>query len=135
MLIHNCARGPGTCSTETIFDKNGMIRCILSVPKYAIINLKINNSSDNKSTTPNLCHILTKINPDAHVSTKKNTFTFYKGGFGGNSPPPPLEGKEMLQKKKVFLFLHQILHTRRVDSPVMMWIQICASTMVQSDAF
>ena len=27
---------------------------------------------------------------------------------------------------EAFPFLHQILHTRHIDSPVMMWIQICA---------
>ena len=33
---------------------------------------------------PKFCAIFfSKINPDAHVSTKTNTFTFYKWGLGG----------------------------------------------------
>ena len=60
-----------------------------------------------------------KINLDAHVNTKINTSTFYKGV----SPPhPPI----MLNENGGFSFLDQILYTRRVDSPVMMWIQIRA---------
>ena len=46
MSIYTCARG-----VREYFDKNGAIWCILSVPKYVIINLKINNFKDNKSTT------------------------------------------------------------------------------------
>ena len=80
MLIHTCARGGvrGHAPPEKN-DKNGAIWCILSVPKYVIINIKINNFLDNKTTTQILCHIFSKINPDAHVSTKINTFTFYMG--------------------------------------------------------
>ena len=39
-------------------DKYGTIWCILSVPKCVIINLKMNNCKDNKSTTTKIiCHI------------------------------------------------------------------------------
>ena len=56
-------------------DKNG---AFWAFPEHFIINLEINIFYDNKSTTTQIiCHILSKINPDAHVSTK-NTFTFYK---------------------------------------------------------
>ena len=34
-----------------------------------------------------------KINPDAHFGTKINTFTFYKGVLGGNSPQKPKKCK------------------------------------------
>ena len=51
---------------------------------------------------------------------KINTFTIYKGS---NSPQEPKKSTKM---EFFFSFLHQILHTRGVDSPVMMWIQICA---------
>ena len=58
-------------------DKNGAIWCILSVPTQ---HLKF-------------CAIFyTKISTGGHVSTRTNTFTFYKGTgrvSGGNSPPPP----------------------------------------------
>ena len=66
-------------------DKNGAIWCILSVPKYDIINLKINNFLDyNKSTTTQiLCHIFSKINPDAHVSTKNKYIHILQGVRGG----------------------------------------------------
>ena len=52
-----------------------------------------------------------KINPDAHVSTKMNTITYYKGGggSGGNSPRKPKKCKN-----EAFPF------------HVMMWIQIRA---------
>ena len=54
-----------------------------------------------------------KINPDVHVSTKINTFTFYKG-------------VQRNEKNGGFTFLHQIIQTRRVDSPVMKSVQIIA---------
>ena len=72
------------------------------------MNLKINNFLDIKSTTPQiLCHFF----PDAHVSTKKNTSTYYKGGLGAIAPES--------QKKNV---------EKMDDFPfhVMMWIQIRA---------
>ena len=78
MLIRTCARG-----SDGLFDKNGAIPCILSVPKHVIINLKstifriINQQ-------PKLCAILfSKINPDVHVSTEIYTFTVHMGGGGG----------------------------------------------------
>ena len=57
--------------------KNGAIWCILSVPKYVIMNLKITNFKDDESTTK-IIRIFSNINPDVHASTKINTFTFYK---------------------------------------------------------
>ena len=45
MLIHTCAGGGGGRGMLPgfFFDKNGAIWCILSVQKYVIINVKINN--------------------------------------------------------------------------------------------
>ena len=122
MLIQTRARGVPHAPSEKMI-KSGEIWCIISVPKYVIINLKINDFKDNKSTTQILCHLFSKINPDAHVSTKINTFTlnFYDGVWGQQPP----EARE-IKKMEAFPFLHQILHTRRVDSPVMTWIQINA---------
>ena len=53
------------------------------------------------------------------LSTKMNTlnFTIYKG------VPTPRSHKNEI-KLDVFPFLHQRLNTMRVDSPVMIWIQI-----------
>ena len=118
MSIHTCVWGPRACSHRKKNDKNGASSCILSVPKYVIINLKI----DNKSTTQILCLFFSKINPNAHVSTKINTFTFYEGLWGATAPG----SQRNVSKNGVFSFLHQILHTRRVDSPVIMWTQIRA---------
>ena len=66
-----------------------------------------------------------KFNPDGHVSTKINTFTFYKGGLGGNSPTTPKKCKIEMEASP---FLHQILHIRCVDSPVMMCLEVPGST-------
>ena len=53
------------------FDKNGAMWCNLSVPKYAITKLKINNFKVNKSTTTKVnCHIFSEINLDVHVIRK-----------------------------------------------------------------
>ena len=47
---------------------------------YVIINLEINNFRILNNNNPNVLAIFfSNINPDAHVSTKINTFTFYKG--------------------------------------------------------
>ena len=82
MLIHTCARGVWHALPEKN-DKNGAIWCILSVPKYVIINLKINNFFI-INQQPKFCDVFfSKINPDAHVSTKIDTFIFYKGVWGG----------------------------------------------------
>ena len=65
---------------------------------------------------PKFCAIFfAKINSDAHASTKINTFTFYMGVWGAIAP----KAKEMKKEMEAFPFLHQILHTRRVDSPVL----------------
>ena len=51
--------GGGGHVPPKMFDKHGVIWRILSVPKYVIMNLKINNFKDNKSTTTeNVCHTL-----------------------------------------------------------------------------
>ena len=55
-----------------------------------IVNLIIHNFRI-INRQPNFCaKCFSKINPDAHVCAKINTFTFYK------APPPP-EAKEMLK--------------------------------------
>ena len=51
MRIHIRAKESVACSPPIKTDKNDAIWCNLSVPKCVIINLKINNSNDNKSTT------------------------------------------------------------------------------------
>ena len=62
---------------------------------------------------PKFCAIFfSKINPDAHFGTKINTFTFYKGDGGVNSPQKPKKCKKW--RLNVF-FLQQILHTGRKD--------------------
>ena len=50
MWIHCSACGGGGGGPEKN-DKNGAVWCILCVQKHVIINLKINNFKDNKSTT------------------------------------------------------------------------------------
>ena len=52
MLIITCARG-----VRGKFDKNGVVWCILSVPKLVIFNLKINVFFYNKPTNQILCYI------------------------------------------------------------------------------
>ena len=75
-----------------IFDKNGAIWCIMSVPKLVIINLKINIFFVNQQ--PKFCaNFFSKINPDAHFGTKINTFTLKEdlgreGGGGGGAIAP-----------------------------------------------
>ena len=62
MLIHTCARGEGVGlyvvgMPPKINDKNGAMWCILSVPKYVIINLKINNFRIMINQQPKFCAI------------------------------------------------------------------------------
>ena len=59
-----------------------------------IINLKINNFRDNKSTTTKI--ILPSINPDVHVNKQKH---FIKGSWGISAPPPPPRSKDLKEKK------------------------------------
>ena len=95
----------------------------MSVPKDVTINLKINNFRMINQQQPRFCVIFfSKINPDAHVSTKMNTFTFYNRSLGAIAP----RSQRNVKKWRLFLFFYQMLHTCRIDSPVMMWIQICA---------
>ena len=62
-----------------------------------IINLKINNYRDNKSTTTkNIRHILSSINPDVHVNKQKH---FIQGSWGHESPAPS-EAKIFKKKNK-----------------------------------
>ena len=80
MLFHTCARGSGVCSPYAPpkrNDTNDAIWCILSVPK-CVINLNIKNFRIINQQSKFCAIIFSKINPDAHVSTKINTFTFYK---------------------------------------------------------
>ena len=121
MLAHTCARGVRGMLPLKMFDKNGAIWCILSAPKYVIINLKINNFLDNKSTTQICAIFFSKINPNAYNNTKINTFTFYRGMWGTIAPR-----SQKSEKLEAIPLFHQILHTRRVYSPVIMWIQIRA---------
>ena len=69
------------------FIKWCVVWCILSVPKYVIINLKstiFQFLRIIKQQQPKFGAIFfSKINLDAHVSTKTNTFPFYGGGGGG----------------------------------------------------
>ena len=76
---------------------------------------------------PKVCAIFfSNINPDAHVtSTKINTFTFKRGGGSGDNNPRSQSQRNVKQNES-FSFLHQLLHTRCVDSSVMMLIQIRA---------
>ena len=89
-------------------DKICAIWCYLSVPKYVIINLDINNFRI-INQQPKFCAIcFLQDQSRSDVSTKINTFTFYEGAGGQ------------------FLFLHQVLHSMHVDSPVIILIQIWA---------
>ena len=84
MWIHTCAKGSGAYAFPENFGKNVAICRILSVPKYVIINLKINNFKDNISTiiikkSPYLSPIL--------IQMSMSICTFEKGGLGwGDSP-------------------------------------------------
>ena len=63
--------------------KNGAIWRILSVPKYVIMNLKINKFKNTNSTTTKLfAIILSNTHLDVHVGTKVNIFTCYTGVLG-----------------------------------------------------
>ena len=59
--------------------KNGAIWCILRGPMYVTINLNINIFRIINQQPKFWAIFFSKINPDAHVSTKINTFIFYKG--------------------------------------------------------
>ena len=83
------------CFPRKVFDKIGAIWCILSVPKIVIINLKINIFFIINQQPKFCATFFSKINPDAHFGTKINTFTFYKGDLGGNSPQKPKKFKKM----------------------------------------
>ena len=76
--------------------KNGAIWRSLNVPKYVIMNLKINKFKDTKSTTTKLFPIiLSNTHLDVHVGTKVNIFTCYNGGLGDTS-----ESKDFFKKIK-----------------------------------
>ena len=62
--------------------ENGTLWCILSVPKYAIINQKINNSKVNKST---IDIFSSSTNPDVHVN-KQLDLHFIRGVSWGHPP-------------------------------------------------
>ena len=68
---------------------------------------------------PRFCALLfSKINPDAHVSTKINIYTFYKGGLGAIAS----RSQRDLKKMEDFPFSSNITYS----SPVVLWIQISA---------
>ena len=88
MWIHLVLGESGPCCPD-FFYKNGAIWCILSVPKYVIINQKINNFRIINQQQPKLCAMLfSKTNPGAHISTKINTLTFLQE-VGSGSPQKP----------------------------------------------
>ena len=59
-----------------------------------IINLKINNFRDNKSTTTKI--IRPSINPDVHVNKQNH---FIKGSWGISAPRP--SQKQRFKRKKI----------------------------------
>ena len=62
----------------------------------------MNNQPKNQQQ-PIFCAILfSKINPNAHVSTKNNTFTFYKDGMGAIAPRSKINYKK--KQNGVFSF-------------------------------
>ena len=75
-----------------------------------------------KNQQAKFCAIFfSKINPDcAHLDKNRYIHILQGGGGGvwGNSSAKPKKCKKM----EAIPFLHQILHTRRIDSPVMMRI-------------
>ena len=77
------------------FYKNGDIWCILSAPKYVIINLQTNIFRIINRHQKLCATFFSKINPDAHVSTEINTFIFYNGGLGTLALPKLTKCKKM----------------------------------------
>ena len=84
--------GVGSMLPWEIFEK----RCnVVHSERSEIINLKINNFRDNKSTTKKLFGIfLPSINPAVHVNKQKKHFI--KGVLGHEHPPP--RSKDFLKK-------------------------------------
>ena len=81
-------------------EKNGEIWGILSIPKYAIINIKINKCKDCKSTTNIISLFLSSINQDVHVNKLVH---FIRGDW---EPPPPQKPKNFKKNQtKWRLFL------------------------------
>ena len=75
MCSHTVARGVRGMLPRKIFDKNGVIWCILGgVPKYVITNLKINNFKEKKQKENLIAIFLSQYNLHKHVSMKINTF-------------------------------------------------------------
>ena len=74
--------------------RSGAFRVFQSV----IINLKIKKKLRIiNQQHPRFCAIFfSKINPDAHVSTKINTITYYKGGLGAIAPRKPKKCKKWM---------------------------------------
>ena len=64
MRVDICARGFGEMLP-------GAIWCILSVPKYAIINIKINKFKDNKSTKTNIIFAIFLFNQSRCACNKQ----------------------------------------------------------------
>ena len=79
-------------------DKHGAIWCILGVPKYLIINLKISNFKImNQQQPKSFAIFFSKINPDAHVSTKMITLIIYKRVCGATAPRSQKKKKKSLK--------------------------------------
>ena len=93
MWIHTHARGS---------DKNGAIWCILSVPKYVIMNIKINTFKVNKLITTQFIHPrLSNINPELHISTIINLFIL-NNGVGGATGHRILRNLKKSNKMEAF---------------------------------
>ena len=88
------------------FDKIGAIRCILSVPKLVIINLKINIFLENKSTTQKLWYIFLQDPSRCALWHKNKYIHILEGGSGGAIAPR----SQRNVKKEALRF-----HTRRKD--------------------
>ena len=64
MWIHSHARGTRGHAPPERFDINGEIWCILGIPKYVIINLKINNLRIIMNDNNNFGIFFSNINQD-----------------------------------------------------------------------
>ena len=82
ILVHTCARAARRHAPPKKVDKNGAIWCILSVPKYVIINLKTMIFRIINQHLKCCAIFFYKINPDAHASTKIKNIPILQGGGG-----------------------------------------------------
>ena len=86
--------GPGACPPPLkMFDKYGVIWCILSVPKLVITNLKINIVLDNKSTTGIFVPYVSPRSIQMRILAKQQIHSHFSRGSEGNSPQKPKKYK------------------------------------------